>query len=151
MHTLIRKQRIQIGLEAAWDFFSNPANLSEITPPEMNFRILNENVPKQIYPGLVILYKVSPILKVSVTWLTEITQVSAPNYFIDDQRVGPYKLWHHQHHFRLTDDGVEMTDIVHYKLPFGILGRLANLLFVKKQLRDIFEYRRNILESRFNS
>ena len=99
---------------------------------------------------MAILYKVSPAFNIPVTWLTEITQVSAPYFFIDDQRVGPYKLWHHQHHFRLTKDGVEMTDVIHYKLPLGIIGRVLNALYVRKKLAKIFDHRYQVLKRMFN-
>lgn len=140
LHTFIRKQRLSTNIYECWDFFSNPGNLSLITPPEMNFVILTE-LPKEIYPGLIIQYKVSPLLSVPMNWVTEITQVIKPILFIDEQRFGPYKFWHHQHILKETDGGIEMTDIVHYRLPFGIIGNLLGSWLVKRQLIKIFDYR----------
>lgn len=127
-------------MEKAWDFFSNPANLSKITPKEMNFEITSK-VPPKIYPGLIITYKVSPLPFMRVSWVTEIKQASENSYFIDEQRFGPYKFWYHIHFFREMEEGVEMEDIVYYGLPFGFIGDLFGLKLVQKQLNRIFDYR----------
>ncbi len=140
LHSFIRKQRLKANIYECWDFFSNPENLSLITPPEMNFVILTE-LPKEIYPGLIIQYKVSPLLSIPMNWVTEITQVNKPIFFIDEQRFGPYKFWHHQHIFKEIDGGIEMTDIVHYRIPFGIIGNALGSWLVKRQLNKIFDYR----------
>lgn len=149
-HTLKRTQRLPISLEEAWAFFSSPANLKTITPSYMGFHILSD--PEEVtamYPGQIIAYTVSPLLGIPLYWMTEITHVREQQFFVDEQRVGPYALWHHQHHFKAIPNGVEMKDIVHYKLPLGWLGQLGNALFVRRQLESIFDYRWNVLEERF--
>ena len=133
-------QFIPCTLEKAWAFFSNPANLAEITPDNLRFKILSAG-GGEMYPGQVIEYYVHPLLNIPLYWMTEITHVQPMKYFVDEQRFGPYSLWHHQHHFKEVTGGVEMTDIVHYKLPLWFLGDIANALFVKKQLKGIFDYR----------
>lgn len=140
-------QRLPIGLDMAWDFFSSPHNLQAITPAYMNFKILSDQ--EKMYAGQIIRYHVSPVLGVPLFWMTEITHVRDREYFIDEQRFGPYALWHHQHFFKEISGGVEMTDQVDYKLPLGILGNIAHALFVKKQVKGIFEYRSKVLEERF--
>jgi ligand-binding SRPBCC domain-containing protein len=148
MHQLITKQQLPISLEEAWEFFSSPRNLEEITPTDMRFIITN--MPEgRMYPGMIIMYKVSPLFGIKLKWMTEITHVEEGSFFIDNQKAGPFKIWHHQHHFRKTEGGVEMTDIVTYAAPFGILGRLAEKLTVHKRVRQIFDYRKDILEERF--
>ena len=134
-------QVIPVSLEKAWDFFSNPANLATITPDSLGFRIISKHHGPKMYPGQIIEYKVSPLLGLPLYWMTEITHTEEGKYFVDEQRFGPYSLWHHQHHFRAVPEGVEMTDIVHYKLPCWFLGDIAHALFVKKQLKGIFDYR----------
>ena len=133
-------QFIPCTLEKAWAFFSNPANLAEITPDNLRFKILSAG-GGEMYPGQVIEYYVHPLLNIPLYWMTEITHVQPMKYFVDEQRFGPYSLWHHQHHFKEVTGGVEMTDIVHYKLPLWFLGDIANALFVRKQLKEIFDYR----------
>lgn len=133
-------QFIPCTLEKAWAFFSNPANLAEITPDNLRFKILSAG-GGEMYPGQIIEYYVHPLLNIPLYWMTEITHVQPMKYFVDEQRFGPYSLWHHQHHFKEVTGGVEMTDIVHYKLPLWFLGDIANALFVKKQLKEIFDYR----------
>lgn len=142
-------QNLPVEIEEAWNFFSNPGNLPAITPPKMDFKIISTFAGNEIYAGQLIEYKVNPITGISIYWMTEITHVSNRKYFIDEQRFGPYRFWHHQHHFRAIKSGVEMTDIVHYRNPMGILGNLANALFIKKQLKRIFEYRFNKIEEMF--
>ncbi len=148
MYTIERIQRIPISLEEAWIFFQNPGNLSKITPSEMGFDILSE-VPEKMYPGLFINYKVSPLFGIKMNWTTEITYVDAPNYFVDEQRVGPYAIWHHEHHFKEIEGGVEMLDRVNYKVPLGILGKLAHPLIVKPKLEEIFDFRIQRVEEIF--
>ena len=142
-------QKIPISLDKAWDFFSNPANLANITPDNMGFKTISKFHGTTMYAGQVIEYKVSPVLGIPLYWMTEITHVDDKKYFVDEQRYGPYCMWHHQHHFTIVDGGVEMTDIVHYKLPFWFLGDIANTLFVKKQLNGIFDYRFSKVEKLF--
>jgi ligand-binding SRPBCC domain-containing protein len=138
-----------VSLAQAWDFFSSPANLQTITPPYMGFTIISQHHGDKMYPGQIIEYKVTPVLGIPLYWMTEITHVQEERFFVDEQRFGPYSLWHHQHHFKAIEGGVEMTDIVHYKLPLWWLGDMANALFVKKQLAGIFEYRKKKVEEMF--
>ena len=142
-YQLTFKQRFPISIAAAWDFFSSPLNLAQITPTDMAFIVTSAVDPKEkMYPGMIITYKVSPLLGIKLNWMTEITQVEREKYFIDEQRFGPFKFWHHQHHFKAIPEGVEMTDILTYGLPAGIFGRAAHGLFVKRRLEEIFEFRR---------
>jgi ligand-binding SRPBCC domain-containing protein len=149
VYSLKTVQTIPVSLETAWDFFSNPANLAAITPAHMNFKIISQHHGERMYPGQIIEYKVSPLPFYRIYWMTEITHVEEGKFFVDEQRFGPYSLWHHQHHFKETKGGVEMTDIVHYKIPFGWLGDLGNAIFVKKQLEQIFEFRFRAVERLF--
>ena len=141
VYSLKAVQRIPAGLPAVWSFFSNPANLLHITPAYLNFKIKSHHHGNNMYAGQIIEYTVSPLLGIPLYWMTEITHVLDQQYFIDEQRYGPYCLWHHQHHFKSIDNGIEMTDIVHYKLPGWFLGDIANALFVKAQLTAIFSFR----------
>ena len=145
------KQLLKSDLLTVWDFVSSPKNLKKITPPYMGFDITSKDLPLKMYPGMIISYKVSPLFSIPTTWVTEITQVKKHKFFIDEQRVGPYTMWHHQHFLEETKDGILMTDIVTYKPPFGILGSIANSLFIKKKLKSIFDYRFVALEKIFNS
>jgi len=141
IYRLERSERISLGIEECWRFFSDPRNLEKITPPSLNFMIKNE-LPAEIYPGLLIEYTVSPLLGIPLTWVTEIVQVNAPRYFADEQRIGPYRLWHHEHFFRsLPDSGTEARDLVTYAPPLGPLGGLLNAIAIRPQLEKIFAYR----------
>ncbi|MFZ1786314.1 MAG: SRPBCC family protein [Ferruginibacter sp.] len=142
-------QTIPVSLDQAWAFFSDPANLATITPDKMGFKTISKHHGPVMYAGQVIEYKVSPLLGIPLYWMTEITHVVDKKYFVDEQRYGPYCMWHHQHHFKTVEGGVEMTDIVHYKLPLWFLGDMANTLFVKKQLQGIFDYRFKKVEAMF--
>ena len=146
VHSIKTVQLIKISMDEAWDFFSSPANLQKITPEKLGFKIVSKHHGEKMYAGQIIEYYVKPLFGIPLYWMTEITHVVDKKYFIDEQRFGPYSMWHHQHHFKETPDGIEMTDIVHYKLPFGILGELAHSLFVKKQLKGIFDYRFKVVE-----
>jgi ligand-binding SRPBCC domain-containing protein len=148
IYTLEVQQFVQLTLAEAWDFFSSPGNLAKITPPHMGFNITS-GLTGKMYPGQIITYKVSPIQGIRTNWVTEITHVEHQSFFVDEQRFGPYKMWHHEHHFETQGDGVLMTDRVSYKLPFGVLGRIAHALFVRKQLEQIFKYRENCLKDLF--
>ena len=143
-------QLLPLTLAEAWSFFSNPLNLQKITPKEMAFTVTSR-LPEQpkMYPGMIITYKVSPMLGVTLDWMTEITQVEEEKYFIDEQRFGPYRFWHHQHHFTEVPNGVMMHDILTYGLPMGIFGRIANSLFVAAKLQEIFNYRKKQVEVLF--
>lgn len=149
VYSLQTIQKIPINLPEAWDFFSKPSNLKDITPAKLGFEIISKFHGEKMYPGQIIEYTVKPVLGIPLYWMTEITHVKDLQYFIDEQRFGPYSLWHHQHHFKEIPGGVEMTDIVHYKLPLWILGDIANTLLVTAQLRDIFNYRFSAVEKRF--
>ena len=148
IYTLQTQYLLKISLKEAWNFFSSPENLSKITPEHMGFRITS-GIPAKMYPGQIITYKVSPFPGFQTNWVTEITQVAEGSFFVDEQRFGPYRMWHHEHHFEARGDGVLMTDRVSYKLPLGILGRLAHLLFIKNQLKQIFDFRGKILDKMF--
>lgn len=149
IYSLKAVQKIPISLAEAWDFFSRPENLQHITPPSLQFKITSSHHGEKMYAGQIIEYTVRPLLSIPLYWMTEITHVAEQEYFIDEQRFGPYALWHHQHHFKEIDGGVEMTDIVHYKLPFWFLGDWANSIFVRKELEGIFEFRKEAVEKRF--
>jgi ligand-binding SRPBCC domain-containing protein len=148
--TLESEQELQISLGEAWDYFSSPENLQKITPEKMRFKITSK-VDKKVYQGQIITYKVSPFPLITTNWVTEITTVKQQEFFIDEQRFGPYAMWHHEHFFESLPDGnTLMKDKISYKLPFGFLGAIAQKLFVKKQLTSIFEYRFSTLEKLFN-
>ncbi len=138
IHTI---QRIPSSIAEVWNFFSDPGNLRQITPSSMQFRVTSQHHGNRIYAGQIIEYRVKPLFGIPVYWMTEITHVVDQSYFIDEQRFGPYRLWHHQHHFRAIEGGVEMKDIVHYRNPLGVLGNWANALFVQKKLNNIFQFR----------
>lgn len=140
MYQLKRVQKLPISIEKAWDFFSSPKNLATITPDELGFKIKSE-LPEKMYPGMFIQYTVKPLLGIPMTWVTEITQVNEPHFFIDEQRVGPYAIWHHQHFFKTIKGGVEMTDIVDYRLPLAPFGNFMQPLLIKGKLNHIFDYR----------
>jgi ligand-binding SRPBCC domain-containing protein len=149
VYSLKATQKLPIPIEEAWDFFSRPDNLKDITPTHLGFNIISQHHGKRMFAGQIIEYKVSPLLGIPLYWMTEITHVEEGRYFVDEQRYGPYSLWHHQHHFKSIDGGVEMTDIVHYKLPLWFVGDIAHGLFVKKQLQSIFSFRFQKAEALF--
>ena len=149
-YSITSEQTLPITLDEAWDFFSSPRNLSKITPKEMGFIITNTPSPK-MFEGQIITYKVSPVLGVKINWMTEITTVKEGEYFIDEQRFGPYALWHHKHFFEPTENGTKMTDLVHYALPLGFIGRIMNTLVVNNKLKEIFDYRVVKVDEIFNS
>jgi len=142
------EQFLPISLEEAWDFFSSPKNLNRITPGDVKFKILNE-VPEKMYPGTMIMYDISPFLNIHFNWVTEITIVKDHEYFVDEQRKGPYRIWHHEHHFAKADGGVLMTDKLYYSIGKSIFGWLAGKLFIHKKVAAIFEYRKKQLEELF--
>ncbi len=144
-----KEQKVNTSLEELWNFISSPANLKEITPDYMGFNITSQDIPDKMYAGMIISYKVSPLFGINTTWVTEITQVRDQQYFVDEQRVGPYTIWHHQHILEPISNGVLMKDIVSYKPPFGFLGAIANSLIIKSKLNEIFDYRTIAVEKRF--
>ena len=148
MYQLKRTQFAKTDLETCWKFFSAPANLQKITPSYMGFEVLTD-VPDKMYEGLMISYTVRPLLGIPVNWVTEITHVKEGVFFVDEQRKGPYTIWHHEHHFKEVEGGVEMTDIVSYVVPFGVLGKLVHPFLVRKKLEEIFEYRFKVVDEIF--
>ena len=150
VYTLETKQVLPVSMEIAWDFFSNPENLSKITPPEMNFDITSGK-PEKMFAGQVISYKIKILPGIKSNWITEITNVKKHAYFIDEQRFGPYNMWHHEHHFVETDGEIHMFDKVTYKIPFGFLGHILHSVFIRKKLTTIFNYRAEILDKMFKT
>ncbi len=151
LYKIATVQYVNAKVEDCWDFFSSPKNLQTITLDNMNFEIKDFD-EKRMYHGQIITYTLRPLLGIKISWVTEITACKENHYFIDVQRFGPYKLWHHKHFFERTiDGGTKMTDIVHYALPLGILGRIMNRLVVKNKLKTIFDFRYNKIEELFNS
>ena len=151
-YTQIKKEQIlNTDIKNLWDFMSSPKNLSRITPKSMLFKITSNNKNDNIYPGMIISYKVAPLLNIPITWVTEITHVKENKYFVDEQRIGPYKIWHHEHIFKPLDDKkILVTDIITYVPPFGFIGKILNKILIKKKVEDIFDYRERILEDIFN-
>lgn len=146
-----RTQTIIRPIQEMWDFISDPRNLKIITPDYMGFDITSENIPERMYEGMIISYKVSPLLGIKTKWVTEITHLKEKSYFVDEQRVGPYKIWHHQHMLDATKDGTLMTDIVSYQPPLGFLGSIANEILIKRKLNEIFDYRAKKLLELYSS
>ncbi len=141
LYTIETKQLIRADLASVWAFMSNPRNLARLTPPYLGFEVLSKENNDRVYQGQIIEYYIKPVLNIKLHWVTEITHVQDGAYFVDEQRFGPYAFWHHKHFLQETAGGVEMRDLVHYKLPLGFLGKLANAAFVKKQLKGIFDFR----------
>ena len=133
-------QKLPINLNEAWDFLSSPNNLELITPKSMDFNITDWD-KKKAYPGQIIQYTVKPILGIKINWVTEITHIRAKEYFVDEQRFGPYTFWHHKHFIKEIEGGVIMEDVIHYKPPFGLIGVLLNFLFINSKLNSIFKHR----------
>ena len=144
-YQLYRTQKIPASIDEVWDFISSPGNLQKITPDYMGFEITSRDLPVKMYPGMIVCYKVSPLLGLKMTWISEITHVKEKSFFVDEQKVGPYRMWHHQHRIEALDKGVLMSDLVTYQPPLGVLGYLANRLFIQKKLAEIFEYRKKSL------
>lgn len=148
IYTLHKTQNLPISVEQAWEFLSSPANLKTITPDYMGFNILS-GADRPMFPGQIIQYIVTPVLGIKTKWVTEITHVKDQHYFVDEQRFGPYALWHHKHFIKEIEGGVEMEDIIDYKVPMGILGQLVHPIIVKPKLEEIFNYRTKKLEELF--
>lgn len=144
-----KRKKIRTTIDEIWKFISSPGNLKEITPDYMGFDIITKDLPEKMYAGMIISYEVRPLFGIKTTWVTEITQVIDKKYFVDEQRVGPYSLWHHQHIIEPMEDGVLMTDIVSYQPPFGFLGAIANKFIIKSKLNEIFNFRTKAIEKRF--
>ncbi len=148
-YQLVRTQKSPVSVSEIWDFISAPDNLKEITPKQMGFIVTSNSGGGKMYPGMIITYKVSPLFGIKLNWMTEITHVKDYEYFVDEQRQGPYSMWHHQHKIESIEGGVLMTDIVTYQPPFGFLGAIANSLLIRTKLRQIFDFRTVVLEKRF--
>ncbi len=151
VYTLERKTILNTTLDKAWDYFSRPENLDEITPDDMRFKILTNVSGKKMHAGMIINYKIQPAPFMSFGWTTEISQSEDKHFFVDEQRFGPYAFWHHQHIFEDKGDHVIMTDIVNYAMPFGMLGRMVHALWVKNKLQGIFDYRTTVINRIFPS
>lgn len=148
MKKIKQTQFLPISLEEAWRFFATPKNLNEVTPDDLTFEITSE-LPEKMYEGLIITYRIRPMLNIPLNWCTEITHIRENEFFVDEQRKGPYNIWHHEHHFKAVEGGVMMTDIVHYDIGKSFLGWIAGKLFVDKQVEEIFKYRYKTLETYF--
>ena len=151
LHTLQTTQFIKSDINTVWEFMSSPKNLATITPEYMQFEVLSDLGDGKMYSGQLIEYYVRPLLGIKLHWVTEITHVQELQFFVDEQRFGPYKFWHHKHFLKQVDGGVEMFDLAHYQLPLGLLGKLGNELFVKKQLQQVFDYRFKVVDKLFNT
>lgn len=148
LHTLRRVQLLRMDIGNVWDYFSSPYNLEAITPKWLGFNVVTK-IDSKMYEGMIIEYRVSPILNIPIKWITEITHVREPFYFVDEQRFGPYKFWHHQHIFREVDGGVEMTDIVNYMIPFHPFGEILSG-YIGGKLKDIFDFRQSKIQELFH-
>ncbi len=151
LHTLQTTQFIKSDIPTVWEFMSSPKNLATITPEYMQFEVLSDLGDGKMYAGQIIEYYVRPLLGIKLHWVTEITTVQEHQFFVDEQRFGPYKFWHHKHSLKQVEGGVEMFDLVHYQMPLGFLGKIGNELFVKKQLQQVFDYRFKVVEKIFNT
>jgi ligand-binding SRPBCC domain-containing protein len=148
LHLLEARQNLPVSIAEAWEFFSDAGNLARITPPSLGFEVTSAPA-ERMYAGMIITYRVRPLFGIAVGWVTEITHVDEPHRFVDEQRFGPYRFWHHQHLFRAIEGGVEARDIVHYALPPG--GGAVRRMLVAPRLREIFAYRRDVLERTFGA
>ena len=146
--TLEVSQELPIRIDKAWEFFSSPGNLSKITPDHMGFTITSGKAG-QMYPGQIITYVIGLFPGIRSSWVTEITHVKEKEFFVDEQRFGPYSMWHHEHHFQEMGNKTLMTDKVSYKIPFGFIGNLLHPVFIKPRLKKIFEYRKEQLRQKF--
>ncbi len=144
-----RAQKIPANINRVWDFISAPANLKKITPANMGFEITSGNGDVSMYEGMIISYHVKPVFNIKTLWVTEITHVIPKKYFVDEQRIGPYKMWHHQHKLEEINGGVLMTDIISYQPPMGFLGKIANAILIQRELKKIFDFRTKALEDLF--
>lgn len=148
MQVLRTEQFLPITIDHAWEFFSNPANLNAITPDDLVFNITS-TLPETMYEGLFITYRLAPVLNIPIDWVTEITHIKDKVFFVDEQRKGPYNIWHHEHHFKAVEGGVLMTDILHYDIGKSIFGAIAGKLFVHQKVKEIFDYRYQKLTTLF--
>jgi len=149
VYQLFKEQRIPSDIETVWAFISSPENLKLITPDHLGFEITSQSSPGKIYPGMMITYKVKPLLNIKLTWVTEITHIENNEFFVDEQRKGPYKIWHHEHRLTPVNGETLMTDLITYEPPFGFLGSILNRMIIRKKLKEIFNYREKILSELF--
>lgn len=149
LYRFSKDQNIPASIDIVWDFISSPKNLERITPEYMQFKIKSDNLPEKIYPGTIIKYTVKPILNIIMNWVSEITHIKEKEYFIDEQRIGPYKMWHHEHKIIPIKGGTLMSDQVWYCPPMGIIGTLANKVLIKNNLNKIFTFREMALNEIF--
>jgi len=149
IHHYKTEQQLPISIEEAWDFFSSPKNLSAITPPEMEFKILTKDLNKDIFEGMEIDYRVRPLLRIPMKWKTRLCQIDTKKSFTDIQLKGPYSIWEHTHTFEKNANGILMKDVIKYKVPMGIFGNWLNSLFIRKKIENIFNYRKETLEKIF--
>ena len=145
LHRINRRQLIPISMTKAWAFFSNPLNLSKIKPPWLNLKVTSD-VPKSMHLGMIITYRIKPMAFMPTCWISEITHVKTPTYFVDEQRLGPFRFWHHQHLFKEVARDVEIQDIVHYAMPLGPIGEMVHAISVRKRVEAIFDFRKKALE-----
>ena len=151
LYTLYAKQTVDKEIDFLWDFFSKPSNLNKLTPEDVQFKIISGE-SDDFYEGKIISYKIKPFKLVALNWVTEISQVKEGSYFIDNQIFGPYKMWHHEHHFKRNDNGTtEIIDKVKYKVPFYIIGGLIHKIFIKRKLFNIFNFRQKKINELFNN
>ena len=150
VYQMSRKQLLHVSLDDVWSFFTDPDNLQKLTPPKMRMEVIGKH-PSELYAGMVATYKVRPIFKLPITWVTEITHVLPKEYFVDEQRFGPFKFWHQEHRFKQTEEGVEITDLVHYAMPFSVIGKLVHAQVVRPKLQAMFAYRQKQLKFLFSS
>ena len=150
LHRIECRPRLPLDPVAAWAFFSRPDNLARITPPELGFAVTSP-LPERMYAGMIVSYRIAPFGGVHIPWVTEITHVREPEFFVDEQRSGPYRFWHHQHHFTPIDGAVEMTDLVHFQLPLGRVGDILAGRQVERRVATIFDYRRSALMNMFGT
>lgn len=148
-YQIIQTQKIPASMDQVWDFISKPGNLKKITPSSMDFVVTSNNGDDDMYAGMIVTYVLRPMLGIRTKWVTEITHVKNKEYFVDEQRLGPYKMWHHQHKIEPIEGGVLMTDIVTYIPPMGWLGAIANSLFIRKKLKEIFDFRTQAVNENF--
>ena len=148
IHRFESVQILPISLSEAWGFFSTPANLDDMTPPELAFETLSGG-DEAMFPGQIIVHRIQILPGIWSQWVTEIVEVADGHYFIDEQRSGPYRFWHHLHRFESCPEGVRILDRVHYALPFHPFSAPFHGLFIQPKLEQIFQFRREILERRF--
>lgn len=150
IHQLTREQVVPAPLDEVWEYFATPKNLNEMTPPDMRFEIIYGG-EGAMFQGQLIAYRVQIMPLIKSRWLTEIAHVEEKVYFVDEQRIGPYRFWYHEHRFEAVDGGTRITDQVTYELPFGPLGALLHAIWVGPRLKSIFNYRREIVTTLFGA